>query len=379
VSLLNNPFTPKKIKKIMNNYYRYILVCVGALICSPLMDMEPEGGPRGVKRPGEPAEQAEQVQSAKRRKLLYPFLSEGERAQGETPLHTAVIEGNLARVQELLRAGADVNARATQGETPLHLAAALGDAAIARELINHGADLNAQDSVQFTPLHRAAMNDHVGVMELLLDAGADIGARAEGRSPLSIAMRRPDLDPAAIRLLLRYGAITGTFLKRWIASTDMLSELQDLAITGSPEKIEQLMAQRAGEGAPVTQEELTNALAFAAGNGRRALVGVLLRHGAEPYQALHVVEGILRRIESLRAELAQALAKERIPQAEAATKEKEYTTLAETYRFIRDMLAGHFYQLRQEPTLFRLLPAELMGLLLPFFVQANLPPKSPGT
>ncbi len=140
------------------------------------------------------------------------------------PLHDAVKNGDIARVQELIaagedleaqdklvgtalywvaltgyadaariliKAGADVNTHARgDGTTALHVAAQRGSVEVATVLIEAGAETEARNTDDLTPLHQAAGNDRVGMAALLLDAGADISARHQnGLTPLHVAAR----------------------------------------------------------------------------------------------------------------------------------------------------------------------------------------------
>ncbi|BFZ11558.1 hypothetical protein BsWGS_14597 [Bradybaena similaris] len=66
---------------------------------------------------------------------------------GLTPIHNAVLEGNLAAVKLLVQHGADVNRKDADTWTPLHAACANGEADIARYLLSKGAnrDLKTND------------------------------------------------------------------------------------------------------------------------------------------------------------------------------------------------------------------------------------------
>ena len=65
--------------------------------------------------------------------ILYNIIS-----SGETPLHLAVISGNLESVRMLLNAGAQVHlCEQKRGANPLHLAVMHSHHVIARYLLEH--------------------------------------------------------------------------------------------------------------------------------------------------------------------------------------------------------------------------------------------------
>lgn len=134
----------------------------------------------------------------------------------QTPLHRAAGEGEVAVVEALLAAGADVEAwtRHPDGHgrlenyTPLHAASGGNeDPAVVAALLEAGADVNARGTSDRTPLHRAAAgNGNPAVIALLLRAGADVNARAGGgRTPLHEAGARNG-NPRVIAALVEGGA-----------------------------------------------------------------------------------------------------------------------------------------------------------------------------
>ncbi|XP_062935624.1 tonsoku-like protein isoform X2 [Cynocephalus volans] len=107
---------------------------------------------------------------------------------GETLLHRACIEGQLRRVQDLVRQGHPLNPRDYCGWTPLHEACNYGHLEIVRFLLDQGAavdDPGGQGCEGITPLHDALNCGHFEVAELLIERGASVTLRTrKGHSPL---------------------------------------------------------------------------------------------------------------------------------------------------------------------------------------------------
>ena len=94
-----------------------------------------------------------------------------------TDLHCAARTNDATRVDELIRAGADVNVRDTTQVTPLSAAAFNNADKTTALLIRAGANVNAGDENQWTPLHYAARGNADKVTALLIRAGADVNAQ----------------------------------------------------------------------------------------------------------------------------------------------------------------------------------------------------------
>mmetsp|Transcript_21361 Transcript_21361/g.36396 ORF Transcript_21361/g.36396 Transcript_21361/m.36396 type:complete len:279 (+) Transcript_21361:71-907(+) len=106
----------------------------------------------------------------------------------EQGLHELAGQGDVLGMEELLAAGAAVNARDAEGCTALHFAADRGQLNAARTLLPAGADLDAQDTDGSTPLHYSALCGHEEVAKLLLEAGADSSIQdAAGSTAAAIA------------------------------------------------------------------------------------------------------------------------------------------------------------------------------------------------
>lgn len=91
-------------------------------------------------------------------------------------------------VQALISAGADVNLKNQFFEqTPLHCAARSGSLLVIKELIKAGADINARDVNKDTPLTYIAETNDIENMKYMIRKGADISLKNhEGKTPLDI-------------------------------------------------------------------------------------------------------------------------------------------------------------------------------------------------
>ena len=118
---------------------------------------------------------------------------------GDTALHVAAAAYRTDIAKELVRLGADINARNRRGAQPIHYAsvgqpgsetwAPRAQAAVIAYLLNAGADPNATDKSGVTPLHRAVRTRCASAVRVLLEHGADPRRRnGSGSTPLHLAM-----------------------------------------------------------------------------------------------------------------------------------------------------------------------------------------------
>jgi ankyrin repeat protein len=92
-----------------------------------------------------------------------------------TALHFAARNGHTDTVQVLLRNHADVNAKDNKGDTPVHRAALDGQTKVVIALLEYGPKLiYAKNDANFTPLHSAAIGGHKDTVVALLDKGAKL-------------------------------------------------------------------------------------------------------------------------------------------------------------------------------------------------------------
>jgi ankyrin repeat protein len=127
-------------------------------------------------------------------------------ADGTTPLHEAVYQGDAAEVARLLKAGADPAATNVFGANPMMLAAQRGDAALLRLLLDAGADVESANSEGETALMVVARTGSVEAARLLLKRGANVHAREEWGGQTALMWAAAQGQPEMIRVLAKAGA-----------------------------------------------------------------------------------------------------------------------------------------------------------------------------
>lgn len=100
---------------------------------------------------------------------------------GSTALHLAVFRGYAEVVEELVSAGAAVDTHDNEGETPLHTAAGQGNLAMVRAMLRARPEvINGSGGVhlKLSPLHRAALGGHLHIMQELVAHGVSLDSLA---------------------------------------------------------------------------------------------------------------------------------------------------------------------------------------------------------
>lgn len=131
-----------------------------------------------------------------------PALVNARGRLGWTPLMYAVLYGNVDNVSQLLKAGAEINAKNDDGGTALHYA--VDSLEKTRLLLDHGADPNIKSGDSITPLLIAIrIAGSAPVAKELFDHGAAPQARLpDGRNALQLAASS---DLELLKLLLARG------------------------------------------------------------------------------------------------------------------------------------------------------------------------------
>lgn len=108
--------------------------------------------------------------------IMKLLISKGARVNqhepelGYTALHIASLHGNHLSVEELLKAGANINAKNALNYTPLMKAAEEGNLKTVQVLLSHGANIKAKDIDGETALSKARKKGHHDVIEAIRNA-----------------------------------------------------------------------------------------------------------------------------------------------------------------------------------------------------------------
>jgi uncharacterized protein len=125
---------------------------------------------------------------------------------GSTPLQWAVYEEDVARVRQLLQAGAKVSIANNYGATPMTLAADVAHTEILKLLLDAGADPNSANPEGQTALMTVARTGNVKAAQLLLDRGAKVDARENWGGQTALMWASARRHPEMMQLLISKGA-----------------------------------------------------------------------------------------------------------------------------------------------------------------------------
>jgi ankyrin repeat protein len=232
-------------------------------------------------------------------------------AQPAAPLADAAERMDRAKVAELLKQGADINATQADGMTALHWAVYHDDARMTAVLLGAGASAKAANRYGVTPLALACTNGNGEIVQALLKAGADPNtAQTGGATVLMTAARTGRLGP--VQALLSRGADVNA------KDRQGQTALMWAAAEGHADVVKALLAAGADFRTPVASG--FTPLFFAAREGRIDVARLLIEAGADVNAAMQPqrvpargakagTSALLLAVESGHFELAIALVK----------------------------------------------------------------------
>lgn len=204
-------------------------------------------------------------------------------ASSDTDLLTAVKSGNVNAMQRSLAAGANPNQADDKGTLPLMWAAYQGNLAIVNALLNAGANINVacanlnllpEEPIKYrdTPLGLAVSNGHLQVVQTLIAKGANLNSENNLRRPaLLLAVQSGNIT--IVQTLLNAGANPNA--KGGLEDSTPLIE----AVKNGNQALTDLLV-KAGAEINVTNNNGDSALTLAKQNGLSTIISTLKTKGA---------------------------------------------------------------------------------------------------
>ncbi len=134
------------------------------------------------------------LRRAKTFRLRGGAIDDALNAEGRTALYIAARDNDIAKVNELIAAGADVNkAKTSDGVSPLYIACHNGHIQVVKLLVSDSrTDVNATKKDSSTPLYIACQNGYTEIVKLLVsDSRTDVNASmTDSSTPLYVASQK---------------------------------------------------------------------------------------------------------------------------------------------------------------------------------------------
>lgn len=123
--------------------------------------------------------------------FLVAFVTGGK--DTDSSMWDAAKNGDVSRLEALIKQGVDVNALDEDGDTPLMVASYYGQLQIVKVLLDAGAKVNISHKYGGTALISAAVRGHLQIVKALIEKRADINAKTyDGRTSLMLAAQTTD-------------------------------------------------------------------------------------------------------------------------------------------------------------------------------------------
>jgi ankyrin repeat protein len=197
-------------------------------------------------------------------------------SKGLMPLHVACTSGKQRAAQLLVSRGASLEATCRWGLTPLHHASQKGHLEVVQLLVNANASLTAvMKDFESTPVHLAAAAGHHQVVQLLINSGAQLDAK-DSRGLMALHAASDNNHTQAVQCLLDADSTPAHVDAQGSEGTPL-----HMACLKGREQVVPLLIKAGADVNARTPAERTP-LHQAAISGHKTIVQQLLAAGADP-------------------------------------------------------------------------------------------------
>lgn len=188
-------------------------------------------------------------------------------------LHAACSLDKTNLVEQLIKAGVDVNAKDEKGNTPLHIACSYGRTDLVEQLLEAGADLNVQDEGNDTPLHIALKIGNSDLIKKIVNKGAKLDLQnKKGEIPLQLAWQSVNFPMST--LLLTQGASPTS---QWSNGSSLLNE----AVLNNLDPLIQIIVTLKCN-LNIQNDTGESSLHLAVRNGKKLLADYIIQNNTDP-------------------------------------------------------------------------------------------------
>ena len=189
-------------------------------------------------------------------------------------IHLAAAKGNVAMIEDLAKARADVNGASQKGTLPpLHLAVQRHNPDAVAALLKAGAHANLPSPTGRRPIHFAAFRKYANVVKVLLDHGAAIDALdLSSFTALSYAAQEGCIDTTTLLLAYDADPNLGTKIEKWTPLHQAAREGHSVVVA--------VLASHTQTDVDARDEELRTPLHWAVFSEDVPSLMMLLEHGA---------------------------------------------------------------------------------------------------
>jgi ankyrin repeat protein len=101
-------------------------------------------------------------------------------------------KGDLERVKQLLKEGANISAKNNVQQSALYVAVRGNQFAIVKYLVEQGAEINAREKDGWSILHRAVATNNLSIVQYLVENGADLDVKTNYAKETPLEMAKKD-------------------------------------------------------------------------------------------------------------------------------------------------------------------------------------------